>query len=171
MGFPTWKRARVAVVESLDPLSKLAQIAAVVIAGVWAYRSHMLSGEDDLVPEVFVSTQVVAYSEDKRLLVVHIQEKNVGKVPIKIDRDALTLTVKKIPQSLGPGYVKIDGQPALFQEKHMLRRYDEGLYLSPGTEQHDVAEFVVLPGIYSVEAVFSLPDGDTIGDSAFQRVD
>jgi hypothetical protein len=114
---------------------------------------------------------VVAYSQDARLLVVHIREKNVGKVSLLINRDALTLTVKKVPDSLAPGFVKMESQPTLFEEKHLLSRYGEGLEIGPGAEQEDMAEFVVAPGMYVVEASFLLPDGDTAGQIAFQRVD
>jgi hypothetical protein len=169
MGSQAWKRALATIASTLDPLSKLAQIAAVVIAGVWAYRAHLLSGEDDLVPEVWVSTQAVAYNQDTRLLVVHIREKNVGKVPLDLKPDSLTLTVKKIPDSLRPGLVKMNGQPALYQEKHLLEQ--GGPYLSPGAEQEDVAEIVVTPGMYLIEARFALPDGDFASHAAFQKVD
>src|SRR5260370_40491590 len=129
MDLPTWKQTGTAIANALDPLSKLAQIIAIVMAGIWAYRMHLLTGEEDIDPEVWVSTQTVAYSKDARLLVVHIREKNGGKVPVTVEPAALTLTVKKVPDSLAPGYVKMDSQPALFEEKHLLGR-DNGLYLS-----------------------------------------
>src|SRR5260370_35275181 len=151
MDLPTWKQTRNAIANAIDPLSKLAQIAAIAIAGIWAYLVHLLTGEEDIDPEVWVSTQAVAYSKDARLLVVHIREKNVGKVPVTVEPDALILTVKKVPDSLAPGYVKMDSQSALFEEKHLLR-LDNGLYLSPATEQEDVAEFAVSPGMYTLNA-------------------
>lgn len=170
MKMPTWNRAWAATADALDPLSKLAQIAAVVFAGTWAYRTHVLSGEDDLVPEVWVSTQVAAYSQDARLLIVHIREKNVGKVPLELKPDAMILTVKRVPDSHVPGYISMGTRAALFQEKHLLGG-EAGPYISPGAEQEDVAAFVVPPGIYAVEAKFSLSDGDTASHNAFQRVD
>ena len=56
MDLPAWKEARTAIANAIDPLSKLAQITAIVIAGIWAYRMHLLPGDEDLIPEVFVST-------------------------------------------------------------------------------------------------------------------
>jgi hypothetical protein len=168
---PTWGEARTAIVNAIYPVASLAQIVAVVIAGFWAYHMHLLTGEGDLDPEVWVSTQTVPYNKDTRLLVVHIREKNVGKIPVQIKPDALTLTVRKLPDALSPGYIKTDSKPALFEEKHLLARYPEGLYLSPGTEQEDIAQFVVAPGLYTVEAVFALTDGDTVSHEAFQRVE
>jgi hypothetical protein len=165
------KHAGSSLGKSLDPLSKAAQIVAVVIAGYWTYHIYLITGAEDFAPEVWVSTQAVPYSKDARLLNVHIREKNVGKVPVTIGRDDLTLRVKKVPDSLPSGFVNMDGQPALFEERHLLRRYDDGLYISPGTEAEDVAQFVVVPGMYTVEANFLLSDGDNVSDIAFQRVD
>jgi hypothetical protein len=170
MKMPTWKQMRAATIDAIDPLSKVAQIAAVVIAGIWAYRTHVLSGEEDLVPEVWVSAQVAAYSQVARLLVVHIRERNVGKVPLELKPDAMILTVKRVPDSHAPGYINMDKQPVLFEEKRLLGGED-GPYISPGAEQEDVVAFVVAPGTYGIEAKFSLSDGDTASHNAFQKVD
>lgn len=169
MDLSAWKKALSATTNALDPLSKLAQIIAVAIAGFWSYHIHRITGEADIDPELGVSTQVIAYSQGARLLVVHLREKNVGKVPLDLRPDALTLTVKKVPDSLTPGYVKMGSQPTLFEEKHLWR--DDAPYISPGTEQKDVAAFVVAPGTYTVNASVSLPDGDIVSQVAFQKVD
>lgn len=171
MDLTIWKQAGRSFTNAIDPLFKFAQVTAVAIAGFWTYHLHQLTGTEDIDPEVWVSTQAGPYSKDARLLVVRIREKNVGKVPVLVNRDALTLTVKRIPDTLTSGYVKMDGQPTLFEEKQLLRRYGDGLYLSPGTEGEDMAEFVVAPGMYTVEATFLLTDGDTVSHAAFQRVE
>jgi hypothetical protein len=170
MKTPTWmRRAWNAAIGALEPLTKLAQIAAVVIAGMWAYRTHVLSGEDDLVPEVWVSTQVAPYNQDARLLIVHVREKNVGKVPLELSKDAMILSVKRVPDTHALGYVNMDALAALFEEKHILG--GEDIYLSPGAEQEDVAAFILVPGTYDIKANFSLSDGDVTSHNTFQRVD
>jgi hypothetical protein len=59
MDLSTWKQTGTAIANALDPLNKLAQIIAIVMAGIWAYRMHLLTGEEDIDPEVWVSTQEI----------------------------------------------------------------------------------------------------------------
>jgi hypothetical protein len=94
---------------------------------------------------------------------------DVAKVTASFDPSALTLTVKKVPGSIASGYVKTDGQPALFEEKGLFKKYGEGVDVSPGAAFDDIAEFVVTPGMYNFEATLVLQDGDTVNDAAFQR--
>jgi hypothetical protein len=77
--------------DSLDPLSKMATIGAVVIAGIWTYHLHQITGEEEINPEIWVSAQTFSYSNDARFLLVRIRRKNVGKVPIDLDAHALSL--------------------------------------------------------------------------------
>jgi hypothetical protein len=85
------------LVGALDPLSKLAQVIAVVVAGIWTFHIQQITGENELNPEVNLSTQPFAYGKDTRLLTVRVREKNVGKVPVTFGANALTLIVKKVP--------------------------------------------------------------------------
>lgn len=149
----------------LDPLSKLATIMAVVIAGIWTYHLHEITGESDDNPVITLTTQVFAYNKDGRLLVVHIRDKNVGKVLIPLEKDALKVTVKRVPDSLKPGRVDMGKQPATYVDKSM-----EETDLEAGAEQEDVAEFIVPPGLYHIEAVIDLPDGDFISDVTVENV-
>jgi len=164
----TLQRTGRGLMGALDPLSKLAQVIAVVIAGIWTFHIQDITGASELNPEMWVSAQSLAYGKDMRLLTVHVREKNVGKVPVSFGPHALTLVVKKVPDSLPSGYVDIDRQPALFTVKNLLK--DE-TYLGVGAEFQDVAEFVVPLGTYDVEASLLLPDGDVVGDVAIQKVD
>jgi hypothetical protein len=166
-----WKLAAQFLREGLDPLSKLATIVAVVIAGIWTYHLHQITGEGDINPEVWVSSQTFPYSEDARLLIVRIRERNVGKVEILLAEDALSLKVKQVPEGLAPGYVDMDKQPVVYEVKNLFSRYKGGVTLSAGTEFEDVTQFVVTPGLYHVEAYLALPDGDSVNDIAVARVE
>lgn len=159
------------VVSALDPLSKAAQVVAVVIAGIWTFHLHEITGEGEYNPEVWVSTEISAYSKDARLLVVHIREKNVGKVAVELGPKALSLAVKKIPESVSKGFIDMDKQPTVLEVRDLFKRYDRGTYMGPGSEFEDVAQFVVPPGLYNVEATLSLADGDTVNDVAFRKVE
>jgi hypothetical protein len=155
----------------LDPLSKLATIVAVVIAGIWTYHLHQITGESEINPEVSVSTEVFAYSQDARLLTVHVHEKNIGRVPVLLGSDALSLIVKRVPDGLKVGYVDMDKEPPTYEEKDIFKRYTDGVELGASSEFQDVSEFVVRPGLYHIEATLALPDGDTVNDATVQRVE
>jgi hypothetical protein len=146
----------------LDPLSKLATITAVVIAGIWTYHIHEITGESDDNPQMTLLTQVFAY---KRLLVVRIRDKNVGKVPIPLAKDALTITLKRVPGALKAGRIDINKQQVLYADKSF-----EETDLEPGVEMEDVREFVIPPGLYHIEATLDLPDGDFINDVTVENV-
>lgn len=161
-----WPRRTLAGIrDALDPLSKLATILAVVIAAIWTYHIHEITGESDDNPQMTLSTQVLEYNQDERLLVVHVRDKNVGKIPIPLAKDSLTVTVKRIPDTLKPGHVDMGKQPALFVDKSL-----EETDLEPAVEQDDLREFVISPGLYYVEGTLDLPDGDFINDAAVASV-
>jgi hypothetical protein len=153
---------------ALDPLSKVAQIGAVVIAAIWTFHMQAITGENEQNPEVWVAAQAIAYGKDTRLLLVRVREKNVGKVPVTFGANALTLVIKRVPDSLPSGYVDMDRHPALFTLKNLLK--DE-TYLGAGAEFQDAAQFVVPVGTYDIEASLLLSDGDTVGDMVIQKVE
>lgn len=53
---------------------------------------------------------------------MHIHEKNVGKIPITLAKDALSLTVKRIPDGLKLGYVEMDKLPTVYTVKNLFER-------------------------------------------------
>ena len=154
----------------LDGASKVAAIVAVIMAGIWTYYIADITGETELNPEVWVHTQVVPYSRDTRLLVARVNEKNMGKVPVELGPDALVVTVKRVPDSLPTGSIDLDKQPIAYQRTGIFKRYDGGIYLEAGMQLEDLAEFVVPPGLYQIEANLALPDGDIVNDMTIQEV-
>lgn len=146
----------------IDPLSKLAQVFAVVIAGFWTYHLHLITGEYELKPVVSVSAQVIDYKKEARLVAVHVIEKNNGKVPIELNKDALTVTIKKIPESQPFGYVDVDKQPMLYENKDFLQRYGDGVEVDPGVEFEEVELFSLPRGLYRIEATVALPNSDDL---------
>ncbi len=157
-------------VRALDPLSKAAQVGALVIAAVWTYHVRQVTGEDEINPELRVSSQVAAYNQNTRLLSVRVSQKNVGKVPVYADRNGLALVIKRIPDGQAVGYLDMEKQPVLFKNA-MFKRYDDGVELSPGAEYEDVSQFVVAPGTYYVEAPLSLPEEEEVNGVVVQRVE
>jgi hypothetical protein len=135
------------------------------------YHIFDITAAGEINPEVWVSAQTFPYSKDARLLSVRIREKNPGKVRIELEPNALSLTVKKIPDGLKPGYVDIDEQPAVLKQNALFERYGEGVELEPGVEFEDVAEFVIEPGLYHIEATLALPECETVNSIAVHRVE
>jgi hypothetical protein len=163
------RRLSVAVLRWLDPVSKIATIAAVVMAGIWTYYIADITGETELNPEVLVRTQVIPYSHDTRVLVARVSEENVGWVPVNLDPNALTVTVKRVPATLALGVVDMDKEPITYQRNDILKRYG-GEYLEARVKLEDLVSFVVAPGLYQVEATLALPDGDMVNGVALQQV-
>jgi hypothetical protein len=164
------KRALSWGVKALDPLSKMAQIGALIIAGIWTYHVRQITGEDEINPEIRLTTGVTAYNQTTRLLSVRVSQKNVGKVPVYADQHGLSVILKRIPDGQPVGYLDMEKQPVLYKNE-MLKRYDEGVELSPGAEYEDLAQFVVAPGNYYVEATLSLPNDEDVNGVAVQTVE
>ena len=125
---------------------------------------HLITAENELRPEVNVCAQVVDKGKDaqgrskqSRLIAIYITEKNVGKVPIELDENALKVTIKRIPETRSSGFISIDKQPVSYENKDYLKRYGkEGTVIDPGVEYTDV-ELVDLPfGTYHIEAKIDL---------------
>jgi hypothetical protein len=163
--FAWLRRVWIGFVGLLDPLSKLATIMAVIIAGIWTYHLHEITGESDDNPEMGLTTQVFSYNSDERLLVVHIRTKNVGKVKIRLRKNALKITVKRVPGMLQAGRIDMDKQRALYVDNSSVETD-----LEPGVELEDVSEFVIAPGTYHIDATLDLPDGDFINDVTVESV-
>lgn len=158
-----------AITSALDPLSKVAQILAVAIAGYWTWHLHDITGEADINPQVGVSAEAFENNKETRLLAVHVTEKNVGKVPIHLDGNALTVQIKKIPENVAAGYIDVDKQPVQFEKKDFLKRYEEETEIDAGTEFEEVEYFAVPPGLYRIEATVLLGENDSV--NGFATVD
>ena len=142
-----------------DALLKWFSIAAIIIGGWWTWHIFDIadSGASNL--QMNVSTETKPYSIDKRILIVDVQPKNIGKVPIEPGKDGLVLTLRSIPAGLGIGHVAEDKLP-LFQEINITKEYDSGYILEPGVEYHEAHAFIVSKdSSYMIKADFDLgPD-------------
>lgn len=156
---------------ALDALAKGAQVVAVAIAGLWAYYTYMSTGSAEKMAEVTVSTEVIPYDSDRRLLVAHVRERNVGKVPITFPKDAMHVSLSEIPIHLSPAEspIKLDHLPVSQEAEGVFRRYGS-VEIDPAVEFEDLVAFVVSPGIYHVEADLDTPDGDFVNGEAIARV-
>lgn len=129
---------------------------------------HLITAENEFRPEVNVCAQIVDKGKDvqgrtkqSRLIAIYVTEKNVGKVPIELDENALKVTIKKIPETRSLGFISIDKQSVSYENKDYLKRYGkEGTVIDPGVEYTDVELVDLPPGAYHIEAMIDLHDGD-----------
>ena len=162
--------------EWIDLLAKLSAVIAVVIGSLWTLHLRQITVEDEINPEVWVKTEYIPYEGNKKLLVVHVTEKNVGKVPVYLSKDALTLTLKKLPANHAVGYVDTEKLEPLFPPvRNIYEKYGREVEIDAGTVFEDVATFVVDDGIYQVEAELSLGkdsnnEGNTVNGVAVIKV-
>ena len=109
-----------------------------------------------------ISTEVVRYSDENRLLLIHIKPKNIGKVLVTPGKDGLVLTVRKVPDDYKPGTVDLDKLSEVC-EVNVLKKHPEGYELEPGVEYDEVEALIVPKGaIYAVDAVMDLGDSTEI---------
>lgn len=155
--------------KTADPWSKWMQVVAIVGAAWWAIYNYNLLGTSEPTPVMKVSVEVLPYDADKRLLVVHALPHNVGKVSIDVGYP-MSITIKRIPEGEGSGYIDRDKLPPLFEAKNIIQRY-AGYQLDPGVEFEEVEPFVVPAGAsYIVEAVLGLKKDEEVGATQLVHV-
>jgi hypothetical protein len=145
------------------------KILAVFAAGAWAYFGYWK--EQVINPEVWVRVESLPYTTDSRLIVVHVQEKNVGKRPVMLKPDGLEVRVRAIPRNSSMGVLPVQNQKALIATRDVLRRYPEGVEIDAGTTFEDLVLFVLSPGYYHFEARMDLENGDYVNGEAVAKVD
>jgi len=122
----------------------VAQIVAVAIAGFWTYHIYQITGEGEVNPEYGVFAQTFSYSR-MRARCWYPSARECRQSSVSLDSDALSLTVKKIPESLKSGPVDMDKEAPMFDVK-AFKGYEDGVELNREQRYEDVAEFIVEPG-------------------------
>ncbi|ALS65509.1 hypothetical protein EGJ54_24510 [Pandoraea apista] len=146
-----------------DPCSKWAQVLAVGGTAAWAIFTFNLFGTSTITPTLKVSASVLPYDTDHRLLVVRVKPGNVGRVPLDISDQPMSIAIKEIPAGHETGYVNRDDLKPLYVAQNIIGRYKGGYELDPGVEFDEVEPFVVPAGrTYVVEATLSLDEGTDI---------
>ncbi|MES2155549.1 MAG: hypothetical protein V4510_10480 [bacterium] len=169
----------------LDAASKVVTMLAVVIGGLWAYLKFGRERTAKWNLQVGVKADVLPYNASLRLLVVHVQLKNIGKVIIRPGAKGLLVTVRAVPAGAPQNaFINYSKAPAVAHRQVLRTRQDpphrEGFLwlkkafwaykLEPGEGYHEVEALIVAPGLIAVEAVFDGPDGDFVDDTCFVRV-
>ena len=156
--------------DKADPWSKWATVIAVVIGGTWAWWNFHIADSTSSNAEIGVSAEVLDYGKDTRLLVVHLTPKNIGKVPIEVTGDGLSIAVTKLPADAKVGRMEVDKLKPDYTAPHIERKYG-GYTLEPGVELDETETFVVpSDAAYLVEGEMDLGDDWTVGKSMVIRV-
>ncbi|KGS31165.1 hypothetical protein [Burkholderia pseudomallei] len=141
-----------------------ASLIAIPVAGWWAYHNFSVENTHEINPNISVSADVQPYDEDRRLLVVHVRPKNVGKVPIELDGGKsgdIDVEVKVLPRKLPDGHLDPAKLPVKFPARNIVSRFDGGYVLEPGIDYNEIETFVVpKDATYIVRAVMSHFDSD-----------
>jgi hypothetical protein len=158
-----------------------ASLLAIPVAGWWAYHNFSVEDTDEVNPNISVSADVLPYDSDRRLLIVHVKPKNVGKVPFELDggkQGDIDVLVKVIPPKMDSGHIdadKLSLPPPNFTARDIVSRYKGGYVLEPGIEYDEIETFVVPKGTtYLISAEmdhFDENPDDEVDASAVVKVD
>ncbi|MFM0072057.1 hypothetical protein PQQ86_12870 [Paraburkholderia sediminicola] len=155
-----------------------ASLVAIPVGGWWVYSNFTAEDTHEVNPNIRVTAEVQPYDDTRRLLMVHVKPKNLGKVPIELDggkKGDIDVLVKAFPAGLANGRVDYDKLPRLFPAYHIVSKYEDGYVMEPGIDYDEVETFVVPKGTtYLVNAEMNhyddTPD-DEVDDSVVVKVD
>jgi hypothetical protein len=97
------------------------------------------------------------------LVIVYVKPKNIGKVPIEIAGDGITLTLKEIPKDAKVGHIDMEKIPTTLNLPNLVKKY-EGYLLEPGVTFNEVETFILPHGkTYLIEVAMDLGDEFDVG--------
>lgn len=150
---------------------KAVSVLAIIAGGSWAYYKFRLTDTTASNIQLTVSTEVLQYTEDYRLLLIHVKPKNIGKVPVTPGKDGLIVSIYKFPSDRKPGPVGLDSLPAI-HKTDVLKKFTDGYELEPGVEYDEVEALIVPKGtIFMAKAVMDLGDKTEVDHVNFVRVE
>ena len=120
-------------------------ILSIPIGGWWAYHNFRITATPEWNPSISVSAEVLPY-DGKKLVVVHVRPKNIGKVPITLfgkDNGDISVTLKAMPVTHAAGRILDKELSAVDEIKSLVAENDGEYGLQPGVEYDDVQYFVV----------------------------
>jgi len=156
----------------VDLTLKALSILAIIAGGGWAYYQFRLFESDADNIQITVSTELLKYSGDFRLLLIHTRPKNIGKVLVTPGKDGLILTVRKLPANLNSGAVDLDKLPVTYTT-NILKKYPDGYVLEPGVEYDELVALIVPKddSVYVAKAVLDLGDKDEVDHTTVTQIE
>jgi hypothetical protein len=171
--------------EITDLFLKVLSCLAIVAGGLWAFFQFDIGGATDWQCNVSIETQVLPYSDDTRLLVVHVKSKNPRNATFELfskDHDSFLLRVRKIDPRSKVGTVFPEDKGNLIATVDLLAHAGGDYQFVPGAEMDDMQAIVVPVGTtVSLTAEMGMhtgsvdehgkPDTDTNGASALVSIE
>lgn len=148
---------------------KVMSVLAIIAGGIWAYYQFRLTETTSSNIQLTINTEIVNYSDEYQLLVIHVKPKNIGKVLVVPDKDGLVVTVREIPRNQQTGAINLENLPIL-HSSDLLKKFTAGYELEPGVEYDEIETLVVPKGkIYAIKAVMDLGDNTEVDQVTITR--
>jgi hypothetical protein len=149
----------------VELILKLASIVAIGVAGYWAWYQFDLGGNNGWMVNLSMTTEVLPYKGDLRLLVVHVRSKNPRNSTIEFiqgEHDSYDLTVRKLPEVKAGKEMNIDKGELITKIDFMPTDALSYMFL-PNAEFDDMATIVLPVGsVVSLSAVLAKKDSDFV---------
>jgi len=154
-----------------DFILKVVSVLAIAAGGSWAYYQFRLADTTASNIQLSVSTEVLKYTDDYRLLLIHVRPKNIGKVPVTPGADGLVVTVYKFPDNEKPGPIQLDKLSAIYKTD-VLKKYTDGYVLEPGVEYDEIVALLLPKNeVIMASAVMDLGEQTEIDQSHLVRIE
>ncbi|MFM0162905.1 hypothetical protein PQR39_21135 [Paraburkholderia sediminicola] len=155
-----------------------ASLVAIPVGGWWVYHNFSAEDTHEANPNITVTAEVLPYDDTRRLLMVHVKPKNLGKVPIELDggkKGDIDVLVKTFPAGLASGRVDRDKLPVAFAAHNIVSKYNGGYVMEPGIDYDEIETFIVPKGstylVYTEMDHYDDTPDDEVDDSAVVKVD
>ena len=139
--------------DGADFVLKAVAIVAIVLGMVAAYYRFGGLRAPDASMQLSISTEVLPYSDEARLLVVHARPRNTGTTSVELGKAGFPVSVVSLPNNLKAGTIDVDNELAKAPLKYkvdILSRFPGGYVIDPGFEYDELFVVVVPPGLYAV---------------------
>lgn len=153
-----------------DIVLKVISVIAIIVGGIWAYFQFAVTAATDSNIELAIKTEVIHYSENDRLLLIHVRPKNIGKVPVSPDH--FTVSMRDLPLNLKPGKIDLDNLNESYSTS-ILDKYKDGYDLEPGVTYDEVwAVIVPKDTMYAIRAEIDFDNNENeIDQTAVVKVE
>ncbi|MGD1325389.1 hypothetical protein ACNHE5_10780 [Pandoraea pnomenusa] len=132
--------------EIADFVIRLLTLFAVVCGGWWAWYQYSSSGATDWQNNISISTQVLPYHDDLRLLVVHVESRNPRPMKFELSsskHDSFELRVRTLPAGAAVGTVFHEDEGDLLAQADLLKLAGGDYIFLPQAEMRDTQVIVV----------------------------
>ena len=155
----------------VDLFLKVLSVLAIIAGGAWAYFQFVVTRTTAANVQLTVSSEVLPYSAESRLLIIHAKPKNIGKVSVTPAKAGFLVSVKSLPTNAKQGVLDLENLPD-FYKTDLLKRFSDGYMLEPGVEYDEAVALVVPVGsMYAIKITLNLEDNTEVDHTIVSRVE